>query len=190
MRQHEIDQLVVTPLRIGKTEFGVGRALLAQQCANRDSHRLDQFDQPRPARRILQIFDHLWLLAALADHGERVARSAAIGIVIDRHAHNIASGLRAGASFSGRSSHVMSSMPRIAPKSSAAMKPGRSTGRIPENVLVNERAIATARLAEGGEGVKQDAPAIKRPTNQRHTTPWKPMSAGSVDTTPQTATAS
>src|SRR5258706_3367508 len=157
MRQHEIDQLLVTPFRIGKPEFGVGRYLLAQQCANRNSHRLDQLDQPRAAWRILQIFDYLWLLAALPYHRERIARRAAVGIVIDRHAHKIASGLRAGASFSGRSSHVMTSMPMTAPKSSAAMKPGSSTGRIPENVLVNERAIATAGLANDVEAVNQYA---------------------------------
>ena len=160
MRQHEIDQLVVAPFGIGKPEFGVGRALFAQQRANRNSHRLDQFDQPRTVRRVFQIFDHLRLLAALPDHRQRVARRAAVGIVIDRHAHKIASGLRAGASFSGRSSHVMSSMPRTAPKSSAAMKPGRSAGRIPENVLVNDRAIATAGLANDVEAVNQYAAVI------------------------------
>jgi hypothetical protein len=38
MRQHEIDQLVIAPFGIGKPEFRIGRALLAQQRANRDCH--------------------------------------------------------------------------------------------------------------------------------------------------------
>src|SRR5258707_13542260 len=164
MRQHEIDQLLVTPFRIGKPEFGVGRCLLAEQGGNRNSHRLDQFDQPRPAWRILQIFDYLRFLAALPYHRERIARRAAVGIVIDRHPHKIASGLRAGASFSGRSSHAMTSMPMTAPKSSAAMKPGRSTGRIPENVLGNERAIPTAGLAKYFEAGNRYAGGIESPT--------------------------
>ena len=35
------------------------------------------------------------------------------------------------------------------------MKPGRSSGRMPENVLVSERAIATAGLANDVEAVNQ-----------------------------------
>ena len=35
------------------------------------------------------------------------------------------------------------------------MKPGRSTGRMPEKVLVSDRAIATAGLANEVEAVNQ-----------------------------------
>ena len=45
------------------------------------------------------------------------------------------------------SGQLISSRPTNAPHSSARMKPGRSTGRMPENVLVKERAITTAGLA-------------------------------------------
>jgi hypothetical protein len=37
------------------------------------------------------------------------------------------------------------------------MKPGRSIGRIPENVFVSERAIATAGLAKDVDAVNQYA---------------------------------
>jgi hypothetical protein len=35
------------------------------------------------------------------------------------------------------------------------IKPGKSTGRMPEKVLVNERAIATAGFAKEVEAVNQ-----------------------------------
>ena len=53
--------------------------------------------------------------------------------------------------------NIISINPINAPTSSLAMKPGRSTGRIPENVLVRERAIATAGLANDVEAVNQYA---------------------------------
>jgi hypothetical protein len=49
-------------------------------------------------------------------------------------------------------------MAQIPPKSSATMKPGRSIGRMPENVLVNERAIATAGLAKDVDAVNPREP--------------------------------
>ena len=88
MRQHEIDQLVVAPFWIGKPQLCIGRALFAQQRAHRNPHRLDQFDQPRTAWRILQIFYDMRLFAALPDHGQRVARGAACRVMVDRHAHS------------------------------------------------------------------------------------------------------
>ena len=57
MRQHEIEQLVVAPFRVGQSHFGVRRTLFAQQGADGNSRRLDQFDQPRAARRVFEIFD-------------------------------------------------------------------------------------------------------------------------------------
>ena len=87
MSQHEIEQLVVAPFGIGKPELRIGRALFAQQPATGIPIACDQFDQPCAARRVLQIFDDHRLLAALPDHGQRVARGAAGRIVIDRHAH-------------------------------------------------------------------------------------------------------
>ena len=79
---------VVGPFGIVEAEFGVGRALLAQQ------PRGLECPSPRSARpafardrRRLQIFDDLRLIAALADHGQRVARRAAGGIVVDGDGH-------------------------------------------------------------------------------------------------------
>ena len=93
--------------------------------------------------------------AALPDHGKRVARRAAVRIVIDRDAQSSASGLSGNASREGCNNQVMTIRPATAPHSSATINPGRSTGRMPENVLVNDRAIATAGLANDVEAVNQ-----------------------------------
>jgi len=42
----------------------------------------------------------------------------------------------------------------------ATMKPGASTGRIPANVSVSDRAIVTAGLAKEVEAVNQYAPVM------------------------------
>ncbi len=54
-----------------------------------------------------------------------------------------------------RSSQPINIIAAIAPQSSAAMKPGRSVGRMPENVLVSDRAMATAGLANDVDDVNQ-----------------------------------
>jgi len=54
-----------------------------------------------------------------------------------------------------RNSQFINSMATSAPQSSAAMKPGRSAGRIPEKLLVIDRAIATAGLANDVDEVNQ-----------------------------------
>ena len=51
--------------------------------------------------------------------------------------------------------HAINPIAQIAPSSCAPMKPGRSTGRMPEKVLVRERAIATAGFANDVEAVNQ-----------------------------------
>jgi len=56
-----------------------------------------------------------------------------------------------------RSSQLISVSATIAPQSSAAIKPGRSAGRIPEKVLLSERAIATAGFANDVDDVNQYA---------------------------------
>jgi hypothetical protein len=90
VRQHEIQQLIVAPFRIGKPKLRVRRALFAQQPANRKPHRLDQPDQPLAARRVLQIFDDFGFGAGLPDHGERIARRPAGRVVVDGDAHTSA----------------------------------------------------------------------------------------------------
>ena len=50
---------------------------------------------------------------------------------------------------------IYQTMPANAPQSSARMNPGRSTGRMPENVFVSDRAMATAGLANEVEAVNQ-----------------------------------
>ena len=51
-----------------------------------------------------------------------------------------------------------------APMSWAAMNHGASAGRIPENVLVNDRARVTAGLANEVDAVNQYAPVMYAPT--------------------------
>src|ERR1700754_2544648 len=54
-----------------------------------------------------------------------------------------------------RNSQLINASATTAPTNSAAMKPGRSTGRMPEKVLLSERAMATAGLAKDVEAVNQ-----------------------------------
>ncbi|MOA63708.1 hypothetical protein D3C78_1895290 [compost metagenome] len=54
-----------------------------------------------------------------------------------------------------RRSHDISANAASPPVNWARMKPGRSSGRMPENVSVRERAIATAGLANEVEAVNQ-----------------------------------
>ena len=54
-----------------------------------------------------------------------------------------------------RSSQVISSEAAESADSSAMMKPGTSTGRMPEKLLVSDRAIATAGLANEVDAVNQ-----------------------------------
>jgi len=51
VRHHEVEQLVVGPFRIAEPEFRVGCSLLAQEGANRNPHRGDQFLQALACRR-------------------------------------------------------------------------------------------------------------------------------------------
>jgi len=88
MRQHHVDKLVFGQLRIVKPQFGIGRSLLAQKVAGGDPHAGDELGEHRPARRCLQILDDMRLDAGIADHGQRVARRAAVGVVIDDDVHN------------------------------------------------------------------------------------------------------
>ena len=57
-------------------------------------------------------------------------------------------------------SHDQRSVAAPAPSSWAITKPGASAGRIPENVLVNDRANVTAGLAKHVDAVNQYAPVM------------------------------
>jgi hypothetical protein len=54
-----------------------------------------------------------------------------------------------------RSNQPITTRPITAPTISATIKPGKSSGRIPEKVFVNDRAIATAGLAMDVDAVNQ-----------------------------------
>ena len=65
-----------------------------------------------------------------------------------RKAYSLASSLSStDASIGSRNSQFISASAQTAPSNCAAMKPGRSIGRMPEKVLVSDRAIATAGFA-------------------------------------------
>ena len=83
MRQHGIEQLIVGDAGGVESEVVIRGALDPHDVANRNAHARDQRLQHRPAGRTFQIFDHVRLDAGVADEPERVARRAAIGIVID-----------------------------------------------------------------------------------------------------------
>ena len=76
--------------------------------------------------------------------------------MIDRYAHDWISFVI----VLSRSSQLMKINAVTAPHSSAAMKPGRSMGRIPEKLFVIDRAIATAGLANDVDDVNQYAAVI------------------------------
>src|SRR5579871_409725 len=156
MRHHEIEQFVVSPFGIVQTQLLVRRAFLAHERTHRDSDGRDQFLELVARWRRLEIFDDDGLNAALPDHGKGIARRSASRIVIDRDTHGPVSAMATGPRTLGRpSSQFISSMPAIAPQSSARMNPGRSMGRMPEKVFVSERAIATAGLANDVDAVNQ-----------------------------------
>ena len=58
-----------------------------------------ELDELGPRRRRFQVFDHDRLGAAGADHGQRVARRAALRVVVDRDRHTRASRISVLASF-------------------------------------------------------------------------------------------
>src|SRR4051812_24521235 len=183
MREHLVDQLVVGPFGVVEAELLVGRAFLAQQRASGDAQSLDELDKRLAGWWRLQIFDHDGFDAALPDHRQRVARGAAGGGVIDRDAHEVVSAIWMGPCAWGRpSNQFINSMPAKAPHSSARMNPGRSVGRMPENVFVSDLAMATAGLANEVEAVNQYAAVMYRPTSQGTAVRWKRIPARIVAT--------
>ena len=84
MLQHEVDQLIVGPVRRIESQRVVRAAFLTQQRSNGDAHVGNQSLQLGAGRRRLEIFDDRGLDTGVADEVERVARRAARGIVIDR----------------------------------------------------------------------------------------------------------
>src|SRR3546814_12339068 len=62
-----------------QAEFGIGRALLAQQVARRHAGAFDELDKKRPCGGRLQIFDDMRLHSGVADHGERRSEERRVG---------------------------------------------------------------------------------------------------------------
>jgi hypothetical protein len=81
MRHHGVEQLRVRQARVIKAQLVKRRAFLAQDRARRYAHALDQRGQQGASGRGFQVLDHMRFNPCMADHGKRVARRAAGGIV-------------------------------------------------------------------------------------------------------------
>src|SRR3546814_7006952 len=77
-----IDQLLISEIRIVESQFGKGRALLAQQGARGDAGADDEACQQGTRRRSLEVLDDMRFDAGIADHGQRIARGSAFRIVV------------------------------------------------------------------------------------------------------------
>src|SRR6516165_8322661 len=86
--------------------------------------------------------------------GACAAVDIAAWVVGDSGDYSCASDLSGVVAETGaRNSQLINRRAATAPISSAMTNPGRSSGRMPENVLVRERAMATAGLAKEVEAV-------------------------------------
>src|SRR5215217_14514 len=158
MRPDGIEQRVVGQLGIGQPEFLIRRILLPPGVSKRQAGSRYQLDDAFAGGWRLEIFDNGRLDARLPDHGEGVPGGAAVGIVVDGDGHVRSSGLIGNwLPADTRSSQDISASATSAPAIWARMKPGRSMARIPEKVSVNERAIATAGLANDVDAENQYA---------------------------------
>ena len=91
VREHEADQLFVRPLRVGELEDTIGRPLFPDDRTHGQLHCGNEFVQPLPRRWCLEVLDDLGLDAGVPDDGERVARRAALRVVIDRDLGHVCS---------------------------------------------------------------------------------------------------
>src|SRR3546814_15002407 len=71
MFHHRIDQLRISEIRIVESQFGKGRALLAQQGARGGDGADDEACQKGTRRLSLELLDDLGFHAGLAAHGTR-----------------------------------------------------------------------------------------------------------------------
>src|SRR3546814_13993420 len=82
MFDHRINELVIAERRIGKTQLGEGRALLAEQLACADAYAGDERNQARAVGRRLEIFAHLRLDPGVADNSHGVEPRPTPGVVV------------------------------------------------------------------------------------------------------------
>ncbi len=112
------------------------------------------------------------LSAALPDHGERVARGSASRIVVDRDGHLCVSAIGTGPAHLVRpSSQFISSMPAIAPQSSAKNESGQVTRADARKGVCQRPCDRDRRIGErcrgrepvGRRDVEADQPWHRRP---------------------------
>ena len=76
-------------LRVVEFQRMIGRTLDANDITRGDAHAFDKGFQQRAARRGFKILDHMRLNARIADQPERIARGAALGIVVNDHVNGM-----------------------------------------------------------------------------------------------------
>src|SRR5690606_18491869 len=82
--EHEINQLLIGPLRVRQPQLVVRRAFLAKDVAYGITHRGDQCLERFPVGWGFQILNDVRLLATVSNEAQYVSRGAASGVVIDR----------------------------------------------------------------------------------------------------------
>ena len=93
MRQHGVDQLRIGHARRVQPQFGEQGFLGAHGVDDGLAGGGDQRLQRGAIRGSLEVFNDLGLRAAVADHGQGVARGAALGVVINRDVrHGVGAG--------------------------------------------------------------------------------------------------
>src|SRR3546814_15350942 len=83
MLHHRVDQMDVGKIRIVEPQVGIGRACLTQQVARRDAGAGDEAYQQGTRRPSLEVLNDMLFDPGIADHGQRIARGSALGIVVD-----------------------------------------------------------------------------------------------------------
>src|SRR5450631_1550426 len=87
MRFERVEQGVLREIFVLEAQFAKNRFLVAQQCKQRHARAGRELAQQNPAGKGLQIFDNMRLDTGVTDKAERVARRAAVGVMVDGHIH-------------------------------------------------------------------------------------------------------
>ncbi len=83
MSQHCVEQLIIGNSRIVESKIVIRSALHADNIPNGNAHSSNNDFNNARLGRAFQIFNNVRLDAGVADQPERIARRAALGIVID-----------------------------------------------------------------------------------------------------------
>ena len=84
---HGVEQFILADVIGVQTEFAKERLLASYDAANRYIHVVDERSEGTARQGRLQIFEDARLVTRGADGRERIARGAAVGIVINGDLH-------------------------------------------------------------------------------------------------------